>query len=284
MNKSFISILILLLYFNIAYGQITNPKFASYLSDKELYNDIILLSKNKTEHLDNHQLDSLEFYTGWAFYNAQELEKSINSFMNVGFESNFYLQSRFLTIWSEYYLGNTRKGLTILEQCKPESIDENELLLMFQTGGSLMLREMDKAENLLKLSNTKKNKYSKQWDRMELHYTKIDRFNPKSYTMAGILSGIIPGAGKIYAGQKGAGTSSLLLVGALAAITLENGFKKGWTKWNTITSASFLSVFYVGNIYGSIVSVKIYRDRFYDEVDRAILLDLNIPLRDIYRK
>jgi len=272
-----------LLNFFAGFSQIADPGFARYLTSQGNFNDVLLLQKFDWEKLDAAQLDSLNYYSGWASYNLQLLEQGIRSFSLVSPESGFYNASRFLAGWSELYLGQTLKGMAVLSQSKPESAAENELLYMLRTSGALMQHDVTAADSVLNMIRNTKIKYSTQWDRMEEHYDRLSSFKPRSYALAGLFSAILPGAGKVYADQRGAGVSSFLLVGALAAVSLENGIKTGWKRWNTLLSASVFSVFYIGNVYGSIVSVKVYRDRFYDELDRAILLDVNIPLRDLYR-
>jgi len=213
----------------------------------------------------------------------QLLEGGIESFLSVSRESGFFNASRFFASWSKFYLGQPDKGIDYLKEILQGSHAEQELLHMFKTSGALMKRNIHEADSLLGTIKKSDVMYAPQWERMEQHTKRLVDFKPKSYAMAGILSSIVPGAGKIYARQKGAGTSSFLMVGTLAAITIENGYKTGWTRWNTLTAASILTIFYVGNIYGSIVSVRVYRERFFNELDRAILLDINIPLRNIYQ-
>ncbi len=283
MTRGLALIFILLINFAAIFGQISDPGFAKYLNEKGYYSDLLQLDKPDKGLLNVQQKDSLNYYSGWACYNLQLIERGIKSFSSVGQESIFYNASRFFASWSEFYLGHPKKGIDYANQTLPGTHSERELLQMFKISGALLQNNVPAADSLLAMIRGSNLIYAPQWERMELHYNRLVEFKPKSYGMAGILSAVLPGAGKIYAGQKGAGTSSILLVGALAAVTLENGLKTGWKRWNTLLAASLFSVFYVGNIYGSIVSVKVYRERFFDELDRAILLDINIPLRNIYR-
>ncbi len=283
MNKTTALVIILLFYLSKAFCQISDPGFAKYLKDNRNFEDLILLDKLGHDHLNKHQIDSLNYYYAWAYYNLQDLEKGIEKFSLVSDSSGFYNASRFFASWSELYLGQPEMAKLFLAQTAPSSMAEKELLLMFNTSIALKNRNLPNVDSLISIALRSKPVYEPQWERMQIHSSRLNNFKPKSYALAGILSGTLPGAGKIYTGQKGAGVSSLLSVGAMAAITIENGIKTGWKRWNTLSAASIFSVFYIGNIYGSIVGVKIYRERFYNEVDRAILLDVNIPLRNIYR-
>lgn len=283
MNRIQFLLYIFLFNLTVTFGQSADPGFAKHLTDKAYYEDIILLGKLDWGHLEQAELDSMNYYTGWAYYNLQMLEEGISSFSSVSRESDFLNASRFFAAWCELYQKNPAKAIIYLDQTENKSTAEKELFDIFSIGGSLMQGNIQKTDSLLLLQNNTNKLYKPQWDRMNQHYVRLLNFHPKSYATAGILSGIIPGLGKFYTGQKGAGASSLIIAGGLAAISLENGIKTGWKSWNTILAASIFTIFYVGNIYGSVVSVKVYRERFNNELDRAVLLDLNIPLRNIFR-
>lgn len=76
--------------------------------------------------------------------------------------------------------------------------------------------------------------------------------------LAGILSAILPGAGRFYTGRTGDAIASLIIVG-FTGWQAYDGFNrdgitsvKGWT-FGTIGGA-----FYLGNIYGSVISARVY--------------------------
>jgi tetratricopeptide (TPR) repeat protein len=80
----------------------------------------------------------------------------------------------------------------------------------------------------------------------------------KSYLLAGLLSATIPGAGKIYADRSIDGLYSLLTVG-ITGLQAYDGFRKDGSKSTKGWIYGILcGGFYLGNIYGSLVSVKIY--------------------------
>lgn len=105
----------------------------------------------------------------------------------------------------------------------------------------------------------------------------------KSPWLAAGMSAIIPGAGKIYAGQTGPGVASFLAVGSLAAITAEQWKHHGAKDWRTIVAGSLCGIFYIGNIYGSWVSVSIQRQSIKDETKALVLYNISIPLGSFFR-
>ena len=76
--------------------------------------------------------------------------------------------------------------------------------------------------------------------------------------LAGFLSTMLPGAGRFYTGRTGDAIASLIIVG-FTGWQAYDGFNrdgitsvKGWT-FGTIGGA-----FYLGNIYGSVISARVY--------------------------
>ncbi len=98
----------------------------------------------------------------------------------------------------------------------------------------------------------------------------------KSPTLAGILSAIIPGSGKIYADRTIDGLYSLLLVGGTSWLSYEgfrdhgSGSAKGWIFGGLST---FL---YIGNIYGSALAVKLYNNNLEEKLSDEVQFQIKI--------
>ncbi len=106
----------------------------------------------------------------------------------------------------------------------------------------------------------------------------IPNYKPKSPLLAGAMSAVIPGSGKIYAGDLRSGISTLLIVGALGGMAAESWIKLGGRDWRTIALSSVFGLFYIGNIYGSAMSVSVIRNTYQDAEKATLLFDLRIPL------
>ncbi|MBQ3711457.1 MAG: hypothetical protein II891_03565 [Bacteroidales bacterium] len=106
----------------------------------------------------------------------------------------------------------------------------------------------------------------------------IPNYKPKSPLLAGVMSAVIPGSGKIYAGDLRSGVSTLLIVGALGGMAAESWIKLGGRDWRTIALSSVFGLFYIGNIYGSALSVSVIRNTYQDAEKATLLFDLRIPL------
>lgn len=115
-------------------------------------------------------------------------------------------------------------------------------------------------------------------EELNLYYKKISQHPGRSPLLAGILSGILPGAGKLYAGSPRKGLAGLLATGVLATQTIESYQKRGPAHYRTIVFGTLFSVFYIGNIWGSVLEVELKQQEFDEEIDRQILLTIRYPL------
>lgn len=79
----------------------------------------------------------------------------------------------------------------------------------------------------------------------------------KSPALAGIMSAVVPGSGKMYAGRWNDGIYSLVLVGLLAYQSYDSFRDHGIESTKAWIYTSVGSVFYLGNIYGSVIAVKL---------------------------
>ncbi len=96
----------------------------------------------------------------------------------------------------------------------------------------------------------------------------------RSPFLAGVLSTIVPGAGRLYTGRIGDALTSLLTVG-IAGWQAYDGFQrdglssvKGWTL------GTLGGIFYVGNIYGSVISARVYNQNVEAEFLATIFVEL----------
>ena len=87
----------------------------------------------------------------------------------------------------------------------------------------------------------------------------------RSPFLGGILSTIIPGAGRLYTGSIGAALTSLVTV-SLTGWQAYDGFRrdgissvKGWG------FGALGGIFYAGNIYGSVISARVYNRHVEEE-------------------
>lgn len=95
----------------------------------------------------------------------------------------------------------------------------------------------------------------------------------KKGTLAGIMSAVIPGSGKIYAGETGDGIVSFLTTTVFAFIAYDN-FKAGHTTRAWIWT-SVAALFYAGNVYGSVAAAQVHNAKITFEFNDGLNVYLN---------
>lgn len=96
----------------------------------------------------------------------------------------------------------------------------------------------------------------------------------RSPFLAGLMSSVVPGSGRLYAGRVNDALTSLITVG-ITSWQAYDGFRrdglssvKGWTL------GSLSGIFYLGNIYGSVISAQVYNHQVSEEFLSTLYITL----------
>ncbi|RKY94108.1 MAG: hypothetical protein DRQ13_08615, partial [Ignavibacteriae bacterium] len=94
----------------------------------------------------------------------------------------------------------------------------------------------------------------------------------KDPALAGIMSAVIPGSGKMYVGEWGDGIMALVTTGLFAFLAYDN-FRAGHNTraWIFTGLGAF---FYAGNVYGSVAAAQIYNAKIAFEFEDGLNLYL----------
>lgn len=259
--------------------------FAQYLSINKQYDDQIFVLKSLANNIFNHseQRDSIYFLLGGAYYNKQLLDSAILQYAQVSTTlDKLYTPSAFWKGYLESHLGSLDIGQkTIL------SIDiiENNFkdLKNFQLAGNALLKRNFEQFNKYTATFTGSHyQYAKQEKQLIDLQTGLINHKYKSPALAGLMSAIIPGSGKIYAGKVGQGLATIMATTIMGIQTYEGYRKDGANSPRFIIYASLLSSFYIANVWGSVISVNVRKREFDDTVNKEILFNMHIPLRTIF--
>ena len=218
--------------------------FVNYLIDNGMSEEAVVLLQG-TGYAPS---DTLDYLRGWACYATRRLAEASRAFDRVPKGSPWYDKSLFFSAASKAYLGDYAGAGAQLESYAGPYADLRRSQL----------------QDLAALQGP-------------------DTFARKSPLLAAGLSALLPGLGRVYTRQYGVAAESLLVCGGFAAVTAENWKKYGATNWRTLVFGTLGSLFYLGNIYGSYISVELYNDRMRETQDTAVLLHMHIPLRSAFR-
>jgi tetratricopeptide (TPR) repeat protein len=218
--------------------------------------------------------DSILFRLSLCYQKAGNFEKAVSRFKDIYYQNppgGFKNEAEFQIAYCYFESGQYNKSLQFLN-----SLDTNFTEYRVQLDNLAVLNYL----------------YQKKWNDAYLVSRKVDsneKYQPalsrvalnrlsaqgkelprKSQTMAGVLSSIIPGSGKIYGHRYSDGIYSFVLVG-ISGWQAFKGFHKDGTKstrgWIYGTLGT---IFYAGNIYGSAVAVNIYNEKLEDDFIKGI--------------
>ncbi|MBI4723183.1 MAG: hypothetical protein HY769_09375 [Candidatus Stahlbacteria bacterium] len=109
---------------------------------------------------------------------------------------------------------------------------------------------------------------NKAWQsKIETHYSKLLTLPHKSPLVAGLLSTIVPGSGRIYSNRWGDGVFAFLFT--VGSFALAHHYYSADNHIAAIGFSGLGVLFYLGDIYGSCESAKLYNEKvFYEELDK----------------
>jgi len=110
------------------------------------------------------------------------------------------------------------------------------------------------------------------------YYQKLSQHKKRSPFIAGMLSAVVPGLGKVYSGKPRQGLYAFLSTTMAALLAYEGYRKHGTSSPNLYIFGTMGAIFYIGNIWGSSLSVHIEKQEFNEQLNQNILFDLRIPV------
>jgi hypothetical protein len=280
--------IVILFFLRTSYAYTQNTKRCDLLFVNHLVNigdvegAIFLL--DSTDCYKDYSNDSLNYLKGWSLYSLKRLLPSAESLIKVKPESEFYLKSHFFAAYNYTYNGNLDIALETISKIEL-STEKQVSLRDFELSGIYLLQgNQPMFEESFSRVNKTFYEISESADNLEKISANLIRHPTKSPLVAGLLSSIIPGAGKFYAGKRGEAISALIGNAGLGLVTWENYRKSGLKNFRTIAFGSAFVFSYVANIYGAVMTVNITETEYKENVKNSILFNLHIPLRNSFDK
>lgn len=229
--------------------------FADYLYCQQDY----LRAAEEYEALSKMNLsDTILYKIGKSYSIVGNTDKALNYFSSIQSNSSL-LKNAILEEARIFYLTEDSISLTkAVNDFGRSSIELKKILIAYYLKTNLLENVHN---NLFQISD---------YDAIILKSFYDRKKNPayKSETIAGILSAIIPGSGKIYTENYGDGITAFILTGLFSYLAYDN-FKHSH-QFRAYIFSGLAAGFYLGNIYGSVASAQIFNAK----VDFNFLNDL----------
>jgi TM2 domain-containing membrane protein YozV len=263
--------------------KVCDLKFINHLVNTASYDEALFLL-NSQECISYQNNDSINYLRGWCLYSLKNLKSSSENLLKVTVASSFYLKSRFFAAYNYAHTGLYENSRDILTNTEVNSEKMNSLKNFEIAGVYLLQGDYKMFELSLGKANTEQFEISESSDKLRKISTEMVNHKRKSPVIAGLLSGIIPGSGKFYAGKKGDAIFRLIATTGMGIVTWENYRKSGLNSFRTIAFGTAFAFSYVANIYGSVLTVNLLETEYRENVKNTILFNLHIPLRYSFDK
>jgi len=278
--------LFFLSFTSISFSQNSTPcdlKFVYHLVNAGDIEEVIYLL-DSTNCYSEPSNDSLNYLRGWSLYSLKRLVPSSESFIKVKPGSEFYLKSHFFAVYNYTYTANFSEALETLSKIEFNSEKLNSVKNFELSGIYLLQGQKKNFEDYFSKINRSYYEISESAENLQKISADLYKHKIKSPVIAGLLSAIIPGSGKFYAGKRGEAISAFIANAGLGLVTWENYRKSGLKSFRTLAFGSAFMFSYAANIYGAVITVNMMETEYKENVKNSILFNLHIPLRNSFDK
>ncbi|WP_299459186.1 hypothetical protein [uncultured Microscilla sp.] len=261
-------------------------KFIQYLISQKQYANVVLLAQQlRPKFTTNTQQSRLAINAGLAYRRLAKPDSAALAFGRVTPDFKLYDKARFYQSLEFTRVRRYIAAHQALDTLQIASVDslKYELRQFQQAGIALLQKDYVQFEQRSRAFSFQYAAFASQEKKLLSFAQKLKKIPQRSPLVAGILSAVVPGTGKMYAGNTSQGLSMLfqnLFIGAQAAEAL---IKDGVASPRFIIYGALFSFFYIGNIWGSVLSVKMQQREVYETIRHEVLFNLDVPLRLVFQ-
>lgn len=261
-------------------------KFMQHLIKQKQYANVVLLGTQlRPKFSPSSQKSRLALEIGMAYRQLEQPDSAAQAFGWVTPDFELYDKAKF---YQSLSLINVRRYVDALQALDTLPIANSDSLKtelrQFQQAGIALLqqdyRQFDKKSQAFSFQYPA---FASQERKLLSFAQKLKKTPRRSPFVAGVLSAIVPGTGKIYAGKTSQGLNMLFQNLFLGAQATEALIKDGVTSPRFIIYGALFSFFYIGNIWGSVLSVKMQQREVYETIRHEVLFNLDVPLRLVFQ-
>lgn len=260
-------------------------EFARYLTEKNATDEAaVVMDSLSVRPLSVPQRDSVDYLQGWSAYSAKSLDVASVHLLAVSERSPFYLKSQYFGAYCLAFQYRLDTAQVVLGRLAVADSSLSELRSFELAGVALLQRRYDQYAQHRQAFRFASYALSEEEKRFDQYDQQLKSQPRRSPVLAGLMSAVVPGAGKAYAGKLRQGVAAFLPVMTLGLLALEGYRKDGPQSLRFLGFGSLFTLFYVGNIWGSTLAVKLRRDEINRVYDNKILFDMHIPLRNLLHR
>ena len=221
--------------------------------------------------------DPVLFRIGQCFRRSNECERAITYFQNViddRPDAALIQQAQYQIALCYFLMERYEESNVYLLSLQPDTVEriiKNDMQHLHALN-MIQLKQWDNA--FITLSGIEpKNKTTS--DLFKFAYTG-QHLPRKSKTLAGVYSTIVPGLGKLYCNRKVDALQSFFSTAILGWQAYDGFHKDGVSSLKGWIFGTIGGLFYLGNIYGSVVAAEIYNEEHEAQLLSTIKVYLNV--------
>lgn len=193
-------------------------------------------------------------------------------------EDNELISNSYFQIGASYFLMENYEKTVSYLTTSLQNIRDNRLQAeTYQLIGLSLLKQKEwleaekKFKRLLNSDIVEVSKKAEVYHEFALRGRQLPTRSP---LFAGIFSTILPGVGRVYTGRIGDALNSVIIIG-ISGWQAYDGFQRdGFSSIKGWTLGTICGIFYVGNVYGSVVSARVFNDRIANEYLTTLYIEL----------
>lgn len=271
------SILLLFVCNNVLAQGIDTLKFAKHLKQSHLYTEQAVFNKKllHTHSYDQTIKDSLLLELAFIYRQLHLTDSSKNALCSISPNNAFsdslnQLYISLLILNKDYYTTKSILEYTPIKTISSRFRNDSEITIKIlkrnlSENDSLLLNSINLSNNILDIKN---------------RYFNYPHYSP---ALAGFYSAIVPGLGKWYIGYKDQAITAFASNVLLGSQAIESLLKAGVKSPRFIITTSLFSIFYAGNIIGSITMTKKKKRDYFNQLDYELLDSYSSNINSLYR-
>lgn len=222
--------------------------------------------------------DSLVFLKATTYDKLKNDSLARVLFLLVSEESPLYVRSRFLVVQRLISASKFLEALNVVKTIPETDSDySNEVRAFLWLGLQTYTNSPENRKEMPLENQLASGPLKREYSAIKWYADERKQLKKKSPFVAGLLSALVPGLGKVYAGSIPQGIASFIRIGILGGIATELFLRQGYKDPQFLFFGGVAAAYYVGGIYGSVYLPKLNYNEKLESLNHNVKISLSVP-------
>jgi hypothetical protein len=259
-----------------------NYSFGAYLVGQKLNVEAKTYLKSQLDYCVNlSQKDSILHQLIDIYFNEKNIDSSISFYSQL---NKLDLKDEFQLSFCLIYNKQNEAAKRTLSKIDNSNGIAADLKTYFFASIFLLEREYKEYDSCInKIQNKESYLINTPIQNLNHDLVRAKKIKNKSPLVAGTLSAVLPGLGKVYSHKYFEGLSGFLQNLVLGAMAYENYQMNGSNSARFYTFGSIFGLFYIGNIWGSSLAAARFDLIMNNNINDEIIKNMHLALRNYFK-